>query len=69
MKALSAIYKGNRVVELLEDVSLPEDMEVLVIIPEQDEERILRRQLQSAAEIVFARLWDNAGDEVWNEYL
>jgi len=69
MKTLSAIYKGNRVVELLEDISLPENMEVLVIIPEQDEERILRRQLQSAAEIVFARLWDNTEDEVWNEYL
>jgi len=69
MKALSAIYKGNRVVELLEDISLPEDIEVLVIIPEQrDDERILRRQLQSATEIVFARLWDNTEDEVWNEY-
>jgi len=29
----------------------------------------LRSQLQSAAEVVFARLWDKEGDEVWNEYL
>ena len=69
METLSAIYKGNRIVELFEDVDLPEDMEVLVVIPEQDDERTLRSQLQSAAEIVFAKLWDNKDDEVWNEYL
>lgn len=70
MKTFSAIYKGNRVVELLEDINLPKDLEVLVIIPEQDEEEsTLRRQLQSTAETVFARLWDNEEDEVWNEYL
>lgn len=69
MQTLSAIYKGQRVVELFEDIDLPKDIVVLVVIPEQDDERELRSQLRSAAEIVFAKLWDNKGDEVWNEYL
>jgi hypothetical protein len=69
MKTFSAIYKGDRVVELVEDIVLPKDIEVLVVIPEQDNERTLRSQLQSAAETVFARLWDNQEDEIWNEYL
>lgn len=69
MKTLSAIYKGQRVVELFEDINLPKNIVVLVIIPEQEDERELRSQLQSAAEVVFARLWNNEGDEVWNEYL
>jgi len=69
MKTLSAIYKGERVVELFEDIDLPKDIVVLVVIPEQEDERELRSQLQSAAEVVFAKLWDNEGDEVWNEYL
>ena len=69
MKTLSAIYKGNRVVELLEDIDLLEGIEVLVVILEPDDERTLHSQLQSAAEIVFAKLWDNKEDEVWNEYL
>jgi hypothetical protein len=69
MKAFSAIYKGNRVVELFEDIDLPKDIEVLVVIPEQEDERKLRRELQNAAEVVFAKLWDNQGDEVWNDYL
>jgi hypothetical protein len=68
METLSAIYRGNRVVELVEDADLPENIEVLVVIPEQDE-KILRSQLQSAAEVVFSKLWDNQEDEVWNEYL
>ena len=38
-------------------------------ITEQKDERELRSQLRSAAEVVFAKLWDNEGDEVWNEYL
>jgi len=69
METLSAIYKGNRVVELIEDTDLPENIEVLVVIPEQDDERVLRSQLRGAAEIVFSKLWDNQEDEVWNEYL
>ena len=69
MKTFSAVYKGDRVVELLEDIDLPKDMEVLVVIPEQEDERELRNQLQIAAEAVFAKLWDNKENEVWNEYL
>ncbi len=65
MKTFSAIYKGDRVVELVEDIALPKDIEVLVVIPEQDNERTLRSQLQSAAETVFERLWDNQEDEIW----
>ena len=67
MKTLSAIYKGQQVVELFEDIDLPKDMAVLVVIPEQEDERELRSQLQSAAEVVFAKLWDNEEDEAWNE--
>jgi hypothetical protein len=69
MKTFSAIYKGDRVIELSEDIDLPEDTEVLVVIPEQDNERTLRSQLQNAAETAFKKLWDNEADEVWNEYL
>jgi hypothetical protein len=69
MKTLSAVYKGQRVVELFEDIDLPKDIVVLVVVPEQEDERELRSQLQSAAEVVFAKLWDNEGDQVWNEYL
>ena len=38
-------------------------------ITEQEDKRELRRQLRSAAEVVFAKLWDNRKNEVWNEYL
>ena len=69
MKTLSGVYKGKRVVELFEDIDLPKDIGVLVVIPEEDEERKLRNQFQSAAEVVFAKLWDNKEDELWNEYL
>ncbi len=69
MKTLSAIYKGERVIELFEDINLPKDIVVLVVIPEQEDERELRNQLRGAAEVVFAKLWDNEEDEVWNEYL
>ena len=64
MKTIPAIYRGDRAVELLEDITLPKDMEVLVVIPEQDNERTLLSQLQSAAETAFARLWDNEKDEI-----
>ena len=69
MKIFSAVYKGDRVVQLLEDIDLPEDVQVLVVVPEQEDERELRGQLQMAAEITFAKLWDNEEDEAWNEYL
>jgi len=35
MKTLSAIYKGERVVELFEDIDLPKDIVVLVVIPDR----------------------------------
>ena len=37
---------------------------VLVVVPDQEDERELRSQLQSAAEVIFAKLWDNEEDEV-----
>ncbi|MGA9351272.1 MAG: hypothetical protein WBW48_21045 [Anaerolineae bacterium] len=61
--------QGERVVELFEDIDLPKDIAVLVVIPEQEDEKELRSQLWSAAEAVFAKLWDNEEDKVWNEYL
>lgn len=69
MKTLSAMYKGERVVELLKDIDLPKDIAVLIVIPEQEDEREFRIQIRSAAEVVFAKLWDNEGDGVWNKYL
>ncbi|MBC8230632.1 hypothetical protein H8E77_13875 [bacterium] len=69
MRTLSAIYKGNRVVELLEDIDVPEHRKVLVVIIEPDDEKTLHNQFQSVADKVFAKLWDNKEDEVWNEYL
>lgn len=64
-KTLSATYKGERVVELFEDIDLPKYMAVLVVIPEQEDEREWHSQLRSAAEVVFAKLWDNEENEVW----
>ena len=69
MRTLPAIYKGRQVVELLEEVDLPEDVKVLVVIPELDDEKALHSQLQNAAEAVFTKLWNNEKDEVWGEYL
>ncbi len=69
MKAISAIYKGERMIELLEDVDLPKDIELQVVILRQEDEAELKKQLQSAAEVAFNRLWDNKEDDVWNEYL
>ncbi|MDA0746487.1 MAG: hypothetical protein O2954_08200 [bacterium] len=42
---------------------------MLVVIPEQEDEEELRRQLPNAAEPVFEKLWNNKEDEVWNGYL
>ncbi len=33
------------------------------------DDRLLHYQFMKASEASFARLWDNEGDEVWNEYL
>lgn len=37
MKTFAAIYKGNRLLELCEDVYLAEDSEVLVVVREGEE--------------------------------
>ena len=69
MKAIHAIYKGDRRVELSEDADLPGDTAVVVVVPEARDEAEMRRCLEAASEAVFARLWDNEADDVWNEYL
>ena len=68
MKTLSAIYKGNRTVELSDNLDIPKDTAVLVVIPDQDNEAEMHSQLQGAAQAVSAKLCNNKEDEVWNEY-
>lgn len=69
MRTVSAIYKGNRQIELQEDIELPSDSSVIVLVPSNDDERSTQQNLQLASESVFKKLWDNEADEVWNEYL
>ena len=69
MKTLSAVYRGNRMVELSDNLDIPKDTAVLVVIPDQNDEVEMHNQLQSAAQSVFAKIWDNEKDEVWNDYL
>jgi len=54
---------------LFEDIDLPKEMAVLAVILGQEDEKELRSQLQSAAEVVFTKLLDNEENEVWNKYL
>ena len=68
MKTFAAIYKGNRTIELSEDVDLPENTSVLVVIPGKDDDE-LRADFVMASEEAFKKIWDNEEDEVWNEYL
>ena len=68
MKTIRATYKGARIVELFEDIKLPQDLPVYVMIPDDEDEKELRNQFQRAAQLAFAKVWDNAADEVWNEY-
>jgi hypothetical protein len=68
MKTLAAVYKGNRFIELSQDVELSKDCQVIVLIPEQEDEE-MPQQLQVATEAPFARLWDNEDDEIWRDYL
>jgi len=42
--------RGKRFVELLDDIDLPKDLEVMVVIPEQDDEREVNGQRYSASE-------------------
>jgi hypothetical protein len=69
MKAVPAIYKGDRILELSEKLDLPQNTVVLVVISDQEDETELRLQMKSFADIVFAKMWDNDEDEVWNEYV
>ena len=69
MKTLAATYKGDRFIELSQDIELPKNYQVIVLIPEQEDEEELRQQFQTAAETTFAKLWDNEEDEIWREYL
>src|SRR5262249_55136590 len=69
VKTLTAIYKGDRILELTESLELAENTVVLVVIPEQSDEAEMRQHLAGAAQTVFAKLWNNEEDEVWNEYL
>ena len=69
MKSLIATYQGDRILELSEGLDLPKGAVVRILIAEQEDENEMRLQLKSAAEIVFAKLWDNDEDEVWNEYV
>lgn len=68
MKALSAIYRGNRTLELSQDLALAENTPVFVVMLEDDDAG-MRDQLQVNAEAVFAKLWSGKEDDVWNEYL
>ena len=69
MKTLSAVYRGNRMVELSDNLDIPKDTAVLVVIPDEDDEIEMHSQLQGAAQSVFAKIWDDEKDEVWNDYL
>ena len=69
MKTYTAIYKGNRIIELNEGLELAENTVVFVVVSEQSDEEEMRLQLTQAAQHTFAKLWDNEADEVWNEYL
>ena len=69
MKTLAAVYKGKRIIELSENLDLPEDTVVLVVVPEQEDETEMALQLRAAVQATFAKIWDNEEDEVWNEYL
>lgn len=69
MKTLTATYKGGRIIELSEEITLPKDTAVIVIVTDEDDETRMKFDLRQAAEMAFARLWDNDEDEIWNEYL
>jgi hypothetical protein len=68
MKTLSATYKGNRTLELSQDLQLPENASVLVVLLE-DDELAMRDHLQAHVEATFSRLWNDEEDDVWNDYL
>jgi hypothetical protein len=69
MKTLSGVYKGDRLVEIEQDVQISKNIKVIIIIPDQDDEDILKTQFQKSAEVTMGKLWDNEEDNIWNEYL
>jgi hypothetical protein len=69
LKTYTAIYKGNRIIELNEGLELAENTVVFIVVSEHPDEEEMRLQLTQAAQNTFAKLWDNEDDEVWNEYL
>jgi hypothetical protein len=69
LKTYTAIYKGNRIIELNEGLELAENTVVFVVVSEHPDEEEMRLQLTLAAQDTFTKLWDNEDDEVWNEYL
>jgi hypothetical protein len=48
---------------LKKDIDLPVNPFV------ESDERVTQRFLQQASEKAFEKLWNNEGDEIWNEYL
>jgi len=67
MKTSSATYKGARGVELFEDIDLPKDTTVLVVIPErEDEEEVDIDEMEwlwtAAANLAFDFLKDPEED-------
>ena len=69
MRALTGMYKGDRLIQLLEEVDLPPDAEVYILLPDPEDEIATRSEIKRIAEASFARLWSYSGDDVWNEYL
>ena len=69
MKTLSAIYKGNGILELSENLEIPQDTPVTIIIPNSDDEPELRLHIQDIGQKALEKLWENQEDEVWNEYV
>jgi len=50
LKTITAIYKGNRIIELNEGIELAENTVVLVVIPERADEDEMRSHLTTAAQ-------------------
>ena len=56
-------------VELSDNLDIPKDTVVLVVIPDEDDENEMRRQLHGAAQSAFAKVWDNEKGAIWKDYL
>ena len=69
MKTVSGVYKGNRLIELDEDIEITKNIKIIIMISEENDEILLRNQLLRSAEGTFSKIWNNEEDTVWNEYL